>query len=163
MAGLEPLDPASAGVIASWVTSRAEATLAGGPQLPWPLTGQLLLGIDADPLWQVLVLREGSGTVVASGSFFTKEEGRRLRIGRVIVDPSRRGEGWGRVLMEALLAEADGRPAVAFTELAVFEHNTVARELYRKLGFAETGESRQVAVDDETWLALEMERAAPAS
>lgn len=161
MTALEPLDPAAAGVIASWVTSRAEATLAGGPQLPWPLTGQLLLEIDADPLWQVLVLRDRAGAVVASGSFFSKDEGRRLRIGRVIVDPSRRGEGWGRVLMEALLAQADARPEVAFTELAVFEHNTVARELYRKLGFAETGETRPVTVDDESWLALEMERPHP--
>lgn len=163
MADLEPLDPASAEVIAGWVTSRAEATLAGGPQLPWPLTGEILLGIDADPSWQVFVLRDPAGTVVASGSFFTKQEGRRLRIGRVIVGPSRRGEGWGRVLMEALLAEADSRPAVEYTELAVFEHNTVARDLYGKLGFAETGEVRPVAVDDQTWLALEMERPTPSA
>lgn len=161
MTELHPLTPDAAREVSAWVTTHAEAVLMGGPLLPWPLTVKALLAIAADPLWRVYVLQDAAGKVVASGSLYSKEDGHRLRIGRVIVDPSRRGEGWGRVLMEALLELADTDPAVTVTELGVFDHNVVALGLYRRLGFTRVRETRPVDVDGETWNVLELERPAP--
>jgi ribosomal protein S18 acetylase RimI-like enzyme len=53
------------------------------------------------------------------------------------VDEARRGEGWGRKLLE--LAEAQTR-ALGLTSLRlnVFGQNSIARELYRTQGFTES-------------------------
>ncbi|MEA5119028.1 MAG: GNAT family protein [Propionicimonas sp.] len=160
-ATLSALTPQAAAVIVGWVGSRADATLMGGPLLPWPLTAEALLELDSEPTREVLVLTDAAGRVVASAAFLVKENGRVLRIGRVIVDPSRRGEGWGRALLEALLARADADPGVEATELGVFTHNAVARGLYERLGFTPTGETREVQVDGAQWEALDLNRVRP--
>jgi len=52
------------------------------------------------------------------------------------IDPEERGRGYGRAAMEALEAEARSRglPAIEFN---VWGGNTVARSLYRSLGYGE--------------------------
>ena len=99
-----------------------------------------------------------SGRIVATASLFAKEDGALLRVGRVIVDPSRRGEGWGRRVMEELLALTDADPSVRATELGVFRHNRVARELYERLGYARAPGSITVEVDGELWQTEEFVR-----
>ncbi|MDQ7991475.1 MAG: GNAT family N-acetyltransferase [Propionicimonas sp.] len=163
MAQLLPLTPESAEVVASWVHSRAEATMAGGPWFPFPLTGADIVAIDADPAWQVFVLADREGRVVASGSLFAKEDGRLQRIGRVLVDPARRGEGWGRAVMELLLARTDADASIDATELGVFTQNTVARELYLRLGFVRSPGGMTLEVDGETRQSEEFTRPRPES
>jgi RimJ/RimL family protein N-acetyltransferase len=158
MPGLQRLTPEAAEVVASWVHSRAEATMAGGPWFPFPLGGADLLAIDADPDWQVFTLSDTDGRVVASGSLYAKEDGRLQRIGRVLVDPDRRGEGWGRLVMELLLARTDADPSIRATELGVFTQNTVARNLYLRLGFVRSPGELTVEVDGETWECEEFTR-----
>jgi ribosomal protein S18 acetylase RimI-like enzyme len=108
----------------------------------------------------VFVLAD-SGRPVASGSFVTKQDGQLLRIGRVVVDSARRGEGWGRRLLQALLDRADADPQVTATELGVFTHNLVARGLYERLGFVAAGETSTIEVDSEPWHMLDLRRPAP--
>lgn len=158
MTKLAALTPAAAAVVATWVRSRADATVAGGPQFPFPLTGADLLAIDADPAWQVFTLADAAGQVVATASLFEKEGRRLLRVGRVMVDPARRGQGWGRRVMEELLALTDADPAVHATELGVFTHNQVARELYQRLGYVRSEGSVTVEVDGQTWRTEEFTR-----
>ncbi len=56
----------------------------------------------------------------------------------VAVHPERRGYGYGRLLVDAVIAEArDTRARVAFLEVRA--GNFVARRLYRSLGFRELG------------------------
>lgn len=158
MSPLQPLTPDSATAVASWVRSRADAVLAGGPQFPFPLTGEDLLAIAADPLYRVFTLADGDGRIVATASLCAKEDGALLRVGRVIVDPSRRGEGWGRRVMEELLALTDADPSVRATELGVFTHNRLARELYERLGYVRGPGSVTVEVDGELWQTEEFVR-----
>ena len=161
MTGLTPLTPQSAAVVAGWVHSRADAVLAGGPQFPFPLTADLLLGIAAEPEWRVFTLADERGRVVATASLYTKDGGRLLRIGRVIVDPDRRGEGWGRRVMEELLALTDADPSVLATELGVFTHNELARGLYERLGYRPVPGGVSVEVDGERWQTDELIRHGP--
>lgn len=158
MTTLDALTPGSAAVVATWVRSRADAMVAGGPQFPFPLTGADLLAIDADPAWRVFTLADADGRVVATASLFAKQEGTLLRVGRVMVDPARRGQGWGRRVMEELLALTDADPSVRATELGVFTHNRVARELYEKLGYVRSEGSVTVEVEGQTWQTEEFTR-----
>lgn len=163
MTGLAPLTPHSAAVIATWVRSRAEAVVAGGPQFPYPLTAEGLLAIAADPAWRVFTLSDDEGRVVATASLFAKQDGRLLRVGRVIVDPARRGEGWGRRVMEELLALTDADPSVRATELGVFTQNRLARDLYERRGYVRSEGSVTVEVDGEQWQTEEFTRPRRAS
>jgi len=158
MPELQGLTPEAAEVVASWVRSRADATMAGGPWFPFPLSGADLMAIDADPDWQVFTVSDSEGRVVASGSLYAKEDGRLQRIGRVLVDPARRGQGWGRLVMELLLARTDADPSIRATELGVFTQNTIARELYLRLGFVRSPGELSVEVDGETWQCEEFTR-----
>lgn len=71
-------------------------------------------------------------------------------IGGVVVDAGQQGRGVGRAAMERLVADLRGRPGCRLVALTVHEDNTVARGLYRSLGFTETGERD----DDELVMVL---------
>ncbi len=60
-----------------------------------------------------------------------------LFIWDIVIDPGRRGRGYGRAAMEALepLARSLGYDTI---RLHVFGHNEVARSLYSAVGYTET-------------------------
>ncbi len=63
-----------------------------------------------------------------------------LRIGRLIVDPTMRGEGWGRRLLLLALDHARAR-GVSRVQLGVLASNARARRLYESLGFVANPET----------------------
>jgi ribosomal protein S18 acetylase RimI-like enzyme len=91
---------------------------------------------------------------IATGSLL--ELGDTTRIGRVLVAPTRRGQGWGRRLVTALIERAAEREDMPTITMGVYEHNQAARRLYQDLGFMETETRGQVSLDDETWTSLEL-------
>jgi ribosomal protein S18 acetylase RimI-like enzyme len=91
------------------------------------------------------MLREGEMTVLLAGSApdglallrfrpSVWTERREAYLQELYVVPSRRGEGIGEALMEAVLATCHARDA-AWIELNTGETDVAARSLYRKLGF----------------------------
>ncbi|MFI5491888.1 GNAT family N-acetyltransferase [Actinoplanes sp. NPDC051859] len=66
-------------------------------------------------------------------------------IGGVVVDAARQRQGIGRALIVALRDRLAAEPGVPNVALSYQPENTAARELYRSLGFVETGERE----DDE--------------
>jgi RimJ/RimL family protein N-acetyltransferase len=87
---------------------------------------------------------------------WTDEETRTLRLGFVIVDDARRGEGLGRRMVEAACrrgyAEMDARRIT----LGVFENNPAALRCYTAAGFRPCGEKVQ-PIGGERWRCIEME------
>ncbi len=149
-----PLTDVDAATVATWVTSRRALTLFAGPTLPYPFSSRDLLA-TATPTWHVIGFHDRE-SLVATGSYGFRAPGL-ARIGRVIVDPQRRGEGYGRVVMIALIACALALPEVRVVTLGVYEHNHSARSLYGTLGFSETGQRTEIDVDGEMWTSIEME------
>lgn len=62
-------------------------------------------------------------------------DARTAHLGRIIVSPLARGRGLGRLLMQALSAQALGQADVQQLTLRVYRDNTAAVALYRDLGF----------------------------
>lgn len=89
-------------------------------------------GIDAHA---VHVLVRDDGVPIATGRLFC-EEGSEWHIGRVAVVASRRTDGVGRVVMDALEAEARKRGA----ETVILGAQMRASGFYEKLGYKEFGE-----------------------
>lgn len=147
------LSVAEAIEVVPWVTSWRDAVQFAGPDVAWPLTAETLVG--GAPGFVAHRLRDGAGRVVATGSL-RRIDDHVVRIGRVIVDPAARGQGWGRRVMSALLGRAEEMIGDGFVTLGVYTFNTPAVALYTDLGFRGTGEADSIVVDGETWAFLQM-------
>ena len=82
-----------------------------------------------------------------------------LRIGFVIVDPDKRGKGYGKQMMKLALEYAFGQGAEAVS-LGVFENNLPAYYCYKAAGFEDVvlDETETYEVLGETWNCREMIR-----
>lgn len=152
LSGLAPASRADAEAAATWVSSAEDVLVFAGPRLAFPVDPDALLEPGPEG-WVAYALR-ADGVRVGLGSVRRFDEVT-ARIGRVLVDPSRRGEGFGRALMEGLVAEASGLGGIEQVTLGVWTSNAGARALYRSLGFTNTG-IRHTAVGAEVWESVEM-------
>lgn len=76
---------------------------------------------------------------------------------QMYVAPEARGAGYGRALMEALIARARALDGMEQLLLAVTAHNTAARALYRTLSFEVYGLQRKaLKLDDGRYLDEEL-------
>ncbi|MCW1970830.1 MAG: GNAT family N-acetyltransferase [Anaerolineae bacterium] len=78
-------------------------------------------------------------------------------IARFMIDVGQQGKGYGKVAFKSLLARmlADAPPTTRYLEISYHPDNQVARNLYAKFGFVETGDisdgevmARYVIVED---------------
>jgi len=85
----------------------------------------------------------------------------RARIWGVFVSPPYRGQGLGRLVVEAALELARSWPGVDFVDIGVSENSPEAQRLYESLGFRAWGRQPQVtqyadARYDEIYLSLRL-------
>ena len=76
---------------------------------------------------------------------------RSLRVGRVMVDPARRGRGIGGRLMRAALETAFGQMGMHRVELIVFDFNHAAIACYERAGFRREGMRRETLLSPGGW------------
>ena len=114
----------------TWIVDAEGTLLFAGPALPHPWSAEDLLA-TRNQGWQVFALRQAD-RAVGIGSIHTNAE--RAHLGRLLVDPNCRGQGLGKALVLELLDHAHQLGFQRVT-LNVYEHNTIARQLYEKLGF----------------------------
>jgi ribosomal protein S18 acetylase RimI-like enzyme len=108
----------------------------GGRSLRWPLDREQLEAIRTDPEVRAFTLWAGEARV--GHVEIWRKDGGIARLARVGIAPARRGEGLGRALVAAALAEA-ARLGCERVELGVYADNAVARRLYESFGFTATG------------------------
>ena len=91
------------------------------------------------------------------------EEKTDLRFGFIIVDPARRGRGYGREMLRLAQIFAFDVLQARRVSLGVFAQNLPAVHCYRAAGFRETGQEPEIfEVMGEQWKCVEMELPAPA-
>ena len=149
----EPLDAAPAETVCAWVESAADVALFAGTSLPWPFSAAEMLAVAAQQQRQAVVLVLDD-LPLACGSLQRLPDS--TRIGWVLVDPNRRGQGWGRVLVTHMVQLACNTGAERIT-LGVYQDNLPARALYADLGFVDTGNRRATQVDGQAWVSLDLE------
>ncbi len=120
--------------VASWIDSAAACELWAGWRVTFPIARDTLardIGFDQSNGFALIE----SDRVVGFGQLVVKPAGRG-HLGRLIVDPRRRGQGLGAALARGLIDAARAR---GFTRcsLNVAPHNVAAATLYTKLGFTD--------------------------
>ena len=154
---LKPTSVADLDVFLSWVPDEEAMVMWSGPTFSWPLDRLQLEKYLTDVNRQYWTgIDETTGAIVGHGSLLLDEEAQECRLGFVMVDPVRRGEGMGRQLMGRLMATAFETKPVTELTLGVYAHNSPARSLYESLGFQRSEVVMHTPVGDQMWEVISM-------
>ncbi|MFT4603717.1 MAG: ribosomal-protein-alanine N-acetyltransferase [Rhodothermales bacterium] len=129
---LRPGTTADLAIVTAWVTSAEETDIWSGGPVTFPIVLEdCLVAIGWDQMLNRTLMVEDA--VAGFGQIVDKPDDR-SHLARIIVDPSARGRGLGRRLMESLLNEARDSGARCMS-LNVHPANQRAIGLYASLGF----------------------------
>jgi RimJ/RimL family protein N-acetyltransferase len=143
-------------LLRSWLGSERELVQWGGPDLAYPLTDDqfeqmISEGHTAPPkrlCWMGVTNQDLAGHVQLALDWRNGV----ARIGRVMIAPNMRGQGFAVPLLKSAMEQAFSRPEIERTELNVYAWNAAAIRTYAKVGFSHEGVRRSsVKVGDERW------------
>lgn len=80
-----------------------------------------------------------------------------VRLGYVIIDDSRRGQGLGKEMIKLALEYSFGIMKAKKVTIGVFAENQAALGCYLSAGFRDTGVSEKFRFNDEEWNCMELE------
>ncbi len=159
---LQPMLPVHAELVASWVRSASEARMLA-PRAAAPISAQTILSWAAPKSNQfVLVpasdqrripstttfLSNARSQILGYGELNELESARRsFWLGHLIIDPSRRGDGYGLQLTQLLLSRAFDHCGAKRVTLVVFPENLIAVACYKRAGFEPDGFENHRAAD----------------
>lgn len=166
MLQLRPYKPDDAPAIASWIKSETALRQWGSDRFAgFPVTAEDINEkylsnngdcTEADNFYPFTATDE-SGAVGHLIMRYTGDK-RTLRFGFVIVDDSRRGQGYGKEMLRLALRYAFEVYHAERVTLGVFENNPAAFYCYRAVGFRALGDSADSYYDvaGEQWKCLEL-------
>lgn len=127
--------------ILTWVGTAERLRLWGGPQLSFPPNPEAIWSaIEASPE-NSFALIDSSGQLAGFAQALPR--GSSVHLARIIVSPSLRGHGVGRILCQKLIHLASSHYHPTEITLRVYTSNTPALSLYQSLGFVPTAEAQE--------------------
>ena len=164
MLRLRPYKACDAAAIVTWNEDEAAFRRWSADRFPtYPITAEDLnrhydAMADSDSFYEFTAF-DDTGVVGHMIMRFTDKEKTVLRFGFVIVDPRKRGQGYGREMLELAVCYAFDCLKVEKLTLGVFENNVPAYRCYRAAGFREVpcGDAIWFHIGNEDWKCIEME------
>ena len=146
MRRLSTLSDAHIDALMQWFPDAASvAVWSPSTRFPFDDRVRFILESKLDELPSYMLVDERD-TPLAFGQYY--ERLGCCHLGRLVVAPTRRGEGYGTELIQALLAKGCRELGASRASLFVLSHNTRALALYRKLGFAEAAYPEAMPLPD---------------
>lgn len=131
---LTPFEPAHAPLVALWL-SRPRDALWAAPRTPPPITADKVRAWGAPQMEQWVLRVPDESQPVGYGELNVLRQDRgEYWIGHLVVDPQRRGRGYGRRLTELLLERAARQHQARRVSLVVFPDNLRAMACYQAAG-----------------------------
>ncbi|MET8859446.1 GNAT family protein [Streptomyces sp. NPDC004579] len=154
---VRPFTLADAGVIASWIAGPAELLMWAGPGFAWPLDDPQLAAYAAESGRLTWTGVGADGRLVGHASLRLDAGGVSARLGRVLVAPDARGQGYGAALLTRVLTVGFAQLGLKRVDLGVFSHNHDAVRLYERFGFRLDRVLSDVEhINGQSWSALQM-------
>jgi len=161
MLRLRPFRAPDAKEIITWTSAPEEFyKWSAGIMGEYPVSEQRLLQAvsarEDNPRYFPLVAFDENGPVGFFSVRTPGEDDRKVRFGYVIVDPSKRGMGYGKQMLKLGLKymfEIYGADEVS---LGVFDNNESAYRCYKSVGFIENGITEDYSICGQTWKDIEM-------
>jgi RimJ/RimL family protein N-acetyltransferase len=141
----------------NWIDSKEILITIAGTAWSHPLTAAQLQQYLDDPKSHSFNVVETDQDVVVGHAEIILANDNTCKIDKLLVDPSYRGKGICRPLINKLLDYAFDELPVDIVELNVFDWNTAAIRCYEKSGFSFNHEKKQLfPLVDQTWTAINM-------
>lgn len=132
---LQPATPENLKAVLTWVTTPELLKFWGGPALTFPpLPGRTWHEIGATGKNSFSLIGP-KGNVLGFGQTLFRAP-TTVHLGRIIVSPTIRGKGLGRLLCQQLIQTGSTRYQPSEFTLSVYKNNAPALNLYKSLGFA---------------------------
>jgi len=131
-----------------------------GPKYHYPLDKkQIVATLNTDNFLMLKVIFESNDEVIGHCQFMRiDKEKSKASIGRILLNPEKRGQGFGFKLMNEMKNYAKHKLKIAQLYLRVFDFNSAAIECYRKAGFIIIGVNEdQIPEFNESWKSFSME------
>jgi RimJ/RimL family protein N-acetyltransferase len=156
MITLRPFTNNDANIVLGWITDETAFYMWCSDRFKtYPLPKEELCNIYNDLSIKGYIAEDGKSDI---GHLFVQHLGERdYKFGLIIVDPTQRGKGYGRKMLECALSYAKESLNAKSVSLCVFDDNVSARELYKKIGFEKTGKYSQPFILGENKKYFEME------
>lgn len=135
-------------ILQSWVADRISCKLWAGPKIRFPFTVPSLKHDLQYADGNTFSLVDPDGLLLGLGQILFKNEDR-IHLARIIVHPDRRNQGFGFILCQLLMVEAQKRYGETGFSLNVYAQNMSALRLYKKLGFASSRVPEDVETDTD--------------
>ena len=116
-----------------WFPDAAPVDIWGGPKFRYPFTRDSFVKDCGIEKMVSCSLRAPDGRMVAFGQRYVRDD--RAHLARLIVNPATRRHGYGRRLIEELIAEVRREGRQTDVSLFVYRHNEPAYRCYLQLGF----------------------------
>src|SRR5438105_290831 len=149
MVSLRALEPEDCETLGSWITSADALFQWSGPwDFRWPLDqAQLRRDLSAATERRLLfaAAADDHRGLVGHVMLTVQPDHRLGLIGRVLVDPTRRGGGVGTALMREVVEVGFNRLGLRRLQLAVYDFNAAAIACYQRVGFVIEGRLRDCA------------------
>lgn len=142
---LIPCQDADLTAVLRWFDDAKGVLAWGGPDLTFPLEINQFKQESRYGKNHSFVLKRSS-ELLAFGQFYRRLN--RCHLGRLVVAPACRGQGFGEVLLEQLWQRGRTQLAASEASLFVLTHNQPAMRLYRRLGFVETPYPKAIPLPD---------------
>ena len=164
MLRLRPYKACDAATIVSWIGDETAFRKWSADRFPaYPITAADLnrhyeAMADSDSFYEFTAF-DGTGILGHLIMRFTDEKKTVLRFGFVIVDPGKRGKGYGREMLALAIRYGFDFMKVEKITLGVFENNEPAYRCYRAAGFRDVPgqEHAFYMIENEAWSCREME------
>ena len=118
--------------VTGWIPDADTLNLFTGPRLQWPLTAEQLIDMELLDGFSAWIAVDEELTAV--GHFDLTLDHRTARLGRVIIDPEKRGRGLAHALIHLAIARARELDADEI-QLNVIAGNGPASRTYERAGF----------------------------
>lgn len=130
-------------ILASWIPDFAVCQRWAGPRLPFPFSVAVLPDLLSNANTPAIVdagasysLVDTTGQLCGFAQHWVLQPGA-VHIGRILVSPHCRGQGYGRRLCQLLITAAVQATGAGKVTLRVYRDNQTALQLYQSLGFTE--------------------------
>ena len=161
MLRLRPFRSVDAKTIITWVNEPKELYMwSAGLLGDFPVSEKKLLeavsGREDNPKYFPLVVFDEDGPVGFLTIRTPGEDDKKVALGYVIIDPSKRNKGYGKQMIKLVLKFAFELYGANEVSLDVFDCNKQAYNCYKSVGFKETGKIEPCEIDKYTWNYIEM-------
>ena len=133
---LQPPTESDYAELASWITSSDDCLLWAGPSVRYPHSTEELRNVLTSEGTVSLTLKNQKNELIGFGQIWSRNQ-ETAHLGRIIINPKFRKNGYGKELICSLVREAPQRFKHDLVTLKVYRRNEQALKIYEDIGFRE--------------------------